>query len=170
MAACILIGDGEDMITTDRLILRKFEEADEEAYAEIMAKPSVYQFLGTGQPVPREAIARSIMSWDMTFGHGLGVYAVTKKASGELIGHCGVRGLPCGRKEILYAFDDTAWGKGYATEAGEAVLKEHTVRPLIAVSYPENTASIAVIKKLGFKTAGQEEMFGKTLVSFVKEN
>ena len=155
------------MITTQRLLLRKFTEADEQAYGDIMTKPSVYQFLGTGQPTPRDIIGRMIMSWNSTFGHGLGVYAVVEQESGKLIGHCGLRGLSCGRKEILYAFDDSAWGKGYATEAAKAVLQKHDARPLIAVSYPENPASIGVIKKVGFTHMGQEEMFGKTLETFV---
>ncbi|MCL2575430.1 MAG: GNAT family N-acetyltransferase [Defluviitaleaceae bacterium] len=157
------------MITTERLILRRFTADDTEEYADIMTDPNVYRYLGTGQGMPREQIGRFINNLNMTWGHGLGVYAVVEKESGKLIGHCGVRGLPCGRKEILYAFGENAWGKGYATEAAEAVLAEHSVRPLIAVSYPENPASIGVIKKLGFKYVGQEQMFGKTLESFILE-
>ena len=157
------------MIKTERLLLRKFTEADETAYAEILTNSNVYRYLGTGQAVPRENIARTIMAWNSTFGHGLGVYAVIEHCSEKLIGHCGVRGLPCGRKEILYAFGEDAWGKGHATEAANAVLQKHAVRPLIAVSYPENQASINVIKKLGFCRVGQEEMFGKVLESFILE-
>ena len=155
------------MITTERLILRKFEATDEAAYAEIMTKPEVYRYLGRGTAPAREQIPMHIMSWNSTFGHGLGVYAVVEKESGKLIGHCGVRGLPCGRREILYAYCNSSWGKGYATEAAKAVLENHTYRPLIAVSYPKNQGSISVIKKLGFKHTGQEEMFGMMLESFV---
>jgi len=157
------------MITTERLILRKFTPSDEQAYADVMMSPNVYRYLGTGQAIPRESITRFITLWNSTFGHGLGVYAVVEQLSGKLIGHCGVRGLPCGRKEILYAFDENAWGKGYATEAARAVLQNHTMRPLIAVSYPENPNSINVIKKLGFRYVGQEEMFDRVLDSFVLE-
>jgi len=157
------------MITTERLLLRQFNSLDEQAYADIMTNPNVYRYLGTGQAIPRESIARSIMSWNSTFGHGLGVYAVVEQSRGMLIGHCGVRGLPCGRKEILYALDESAWGLGYATEAAKAVLHHHTMRPLIAVSYPENPASINVIVKLGFRHAGQEEMFGRILESYILE-
>jgi len=155
------------MINTQRLFLRKFVPQDEQAYADIMTNPNVYRYLGTGQAAPKESIARSIMLWNSTFGHGLGVYAVVEQSSGKLIGHCGVRGLPCGRKEILYAICESVWSKGYTTEAAKAVLQNHSVRPLIAVSYPENTASINVIRKLGFCHIGQEEMFEKTLESFV---
>jgi len=155
------------MITTERLILRRFTADDEHAYADIVSNPNVNRYLGTGQGIPRENITRMIDSFESVWGHGLGVYAVVEQAGGKLIGHCGVRGLPCGRKEILYAYDESAWGKGYATEAGNAVLQAHNQRPLIAVSYPENPASIGVIKKLGFRHVGQEKMFGKTLESFI---
>jgi len=155
------------MINTERLLLRRFTPDDEQAYAEIMTNPNVYRYLGTGQGIPKEQIRRMIDSLDATWGHGLGVYAVVEQASGKLLGHCGVRGLPCGRKEILYAYGEDAWGKGYATEAARAVLQAHSQRPLIAVSYPENPASVSVIKKLGFRHIGQEMMFGKMLESFI---
>jgi len=155
------------MINTERLILRRFTPQDEQEYADIMTNPNVYCYLGTGQGIPREQIGRFIDNLEMTWGYGLGVYAVIEQASGKLIGHCGVRGLPCGRKEILYAYGEDVWGKGYATEAAKAVLQNHNQRPLIAVSYPENPASIGVIKKLGFRHVGQEEMFGKILESFI---
>ncbi|MCL2364112.1 MAG: GNAT family N-acetyltransferase [Defluviitaleaceae bacterium] len=157
------------MITTERLLLRPFDAQDEPAYADIMTKPSVYRYLGTGQAILKSDIARMMMMWNSTFGHGLGVYAVVEQANGALIGHCGVRGLPCGRKEILYAYDESAWGKGYASEAAKAVLQHHMARPLIAISYPENMGSINVIKKMGFRYVGQEEMFGKKLESFILE-
>jgi len=157
------------MLTTERLILRPFTAADEAAYADIMTQPNVFRYLGTGQGIPREQMGRMIESWQSTWGHGLGVYAVIERESGNLIGHCGVRGLPCGRTEILYAYDEKSWGKGYATEAAKAVLQAHPIRPLIAVSYPENPASIGVIKKLGFCHAGVERMFGKDLESFILE-
>jgi len=48
-------------------------------------------------------------------------------------------------------------------------LQAHVERPLIAVSYPENPASISVLKKLGFRHVGQEKMFGRMLESFILE-
>jgi len=155
------------MITTERLLLRRFTAQDEQEYADIMTDPNVYRYLGTGQGIPREAIGRMMENLDASWGHGLGVYAVIERLSGELIGHCGLRGLPCGRKELLYAYAQESWGKGYATEAAKAVLQAHDTRPLIAVAYPENPGSINVIKKLGFRRTEQEKMFGKVLESFI---
>jgi len=157
------------MIDTERLILRAFAPEDLDAYVEIMSSPAVYRYLGNGQGQTRDQIEHWMNQWNGTFGHGMGVYAVVERESGKLIGHCGLRGLICGRKEILYAIAESAWGKGYATEAMRAVLDAHDFRPLMAVSYPENTASMGVMKKLGFKHIGQEVMFGTTLESYILE-
>ena len=90
-----------------------------------------------------------------------------EKKSGNLIGHCGIRPIPDGRVELLYAYDPSAWGKGYGTEAAAAVLeygKENfEIDELIAIAYPQNPASIGIIKKLGFESIGKEEHFGKML-------
>jgi RimJ/RimL family protein N-acetyltransferase len=56
-----------------------------------------------------------------TDGHGL--WAVTRKATGALIGQCGltvqdVHGAPC--LEIGYLFHQAHWHHGYATEAARA--------------------------------------------------
>lgn len=158
---------GCTMLDTERLILRRFTSEDEQAFADIMTNPNVYRYLGTGQAILRENIKRFIDSLESTWGHGLGVYAVVERERGQLLGYSGVRGLPDGRKELMYAYGENAWGKGYATEAAKAILDTHSPRPLIAISYPENLASISVIKKVGFRHVGQEQMFGKTLESFI---
>jgi len=157
------------MITTERLFLRRFTHKDEHELAEIMTDPMVYRYLGTGSPIAREVVGRMIDSYESTWGHGMGIYAVVERANNKLLGYCGVRGLPCGRKEILYAYGQSAWGKGYATEAAKAVLMAHDYRPLIGLSYQENPGSIAVLKKIGFVHTGQEKMFGRVLESFVLE-
>ena len=158
-------------ITTGRLEIRRFTEADTEAYVEMMTKPSVTQYLGSGKSCSKED-ATKILSWyKSVWEEGYGIFAVVEQDSRNLIGYCGISQISDGRIELLYAYDPSSWGKGYATEAGEAVLaygKEHFgVTEIIAMSYPQNIGSIGVIKKLGFKSAGQEEHFGKMLDVFI---
>lgn len=156
-----------DVIKTERLILRHFNSNDVTAYTDMWMKKNFYQHLGTRQAIPSEAVPRMISTWESSWGYGLGVYAVVEQVTGKLIGHCGVRGLADGRVEILYAYDDSSWGKGYATEAAKAVLGNHSHRPLIGVVYPENPDSAKVLTKIGFEPNGQEVMFGMTLDSFL---
>ena len=159
------------IIQTERLEIRRFTEADTEPYADILTKPEVSQYLGAGNTIPRENAVRAVASWNSVRDSGYGVFAVVERASDKLIGHCGIRPIPDGRIELLYAYDPASWGKGYATEAGRAVLeygKENfEFTELIAMSYPQNKGSIGVIKKLGFESIGQEEHFGKMLDVFI---
>ena len=154
-------------IKTNRLEIRRFTEADTEQYVNIMTKPEVYKYLASGTGISRENAIKSIANWESVCESGYGVFAVIEKSSGNVIGHCGIRPIADGRIELLYAYDPSVWGKGYATEAGKAVLdygKENfTLTEIIAMSYPQNKGSVGVIKKLGFEYAGQEEHFGTML-------
>jgi RimJ/RimL family protein N-acetyltransferase len=64
-----------------------------------------------------------------------------------------------------YWLAEEAWGKGYATEAGQAVLQHHfatTDANLVESSYFDgNTASQNVLKKLGFLDTGPVMHFSK---------
>jgi len=160
-------------IITERLELRCFVEADTEAYIEIMTKPTVTQYLGSGKDCSREDAIAAMARFEAVWDNGYGIFAVIEQARNKLIGYCGIRQIPDGRVELLYAYDPSSWGKGYATEAGEAVLtyarENFSLTKVIAMSYPQNVGSISVIKKLGFDSIGQEEHFGKMLEVFVLE-
>ena len=61
-------------------------------------------------------------------------------------------------------------GKGYATEAAGAVL-EYGFGPLgleriVAVAYPANVASIAVMRKLGMQAQGMAHHYGGDLAKY----
>ncbi|MDX2163779.1 MAG: GNAT family N-acetyltransferase [bacterium] len=145
---------------TARLTLRPFTPADAPAYFAIRRQPDVARFL-TGAPhetVEESArtIARIAAHWaDKPFG----IWAVIERATMRLIGHCGLWSIPeTDDTEIAYAFDPSAWGQGYATEAGAVALRDGFDRarlPLIyGLALPENRASQRVLQKLGMKFEG----------------
>lgn len=157
-------------IVTNRLKIRRFLDADKEQYTEIMTNPYVTKYLGNGRCMTKENVEKLLSNFETVWNDGYGVFAVTETASGNVIGHCGIRPISDGRIEILYAYAPSAWGKGYATEAGNAVLAyakdNFNLNEVIAMSYPQNKGSVAVIKKMGFKSIGQEEHFGNMLEVF----
>jgi ribosomal-protein-alanine N-acetyltransferase len=60
--------------------------------------------------------------------------------------------------EVAYRLARSAWGRGIATEAAEALVA-HALGALglprvVAVTYPENRASQRVLDKLGFERRG----------------
>lgn len=92
-----------------------------------------------------------------TFRH---FFAITEKESEKVIGLCGVGGIDYDRSknEIFYHIGKDYWGKGYATEAAEAMLeyyfKQLGLTKLIGAVHPENKASIRVMEKIGLKRIG----------------
>jgi len=55
-----------------------------------------------------------------------------------------------GRVEIGYVYGREFWGKGIATRALSAFLREVAIRPLYAYAAAHNVASIRVLEKCGF--------------------
>jgi RimJ/RimL family protein N-acetyltransferase len=61
-----------------------------------------------------------------------------------------------GKREVGYWLGREFWGKGIATQALAALLREVTERPLYARVARSNVASIRVLEKCGFTTIGGE--------------
>lgn len=91
--------------------------------------------------------------------NGFGLWTAERLADGEPIGIAGLvkrDGLDC--PDVGYAFLETAWGQGYAQEAASAVMTHARdvlgVARLAAITTPHNHASMAVLRKIGFKYQG----------------
>ncbi|MEC2715406.1 GNAT family N-acetyltransferase [Bacillus cereus] len=73
------------------------------------------------------------------------------------MGYCGLGPLDfeITSTEMYYALSYDKWGKGYATEATYALLQyaflKIGIERVVAVVFPENKASVRVLKKLGFQ-------------------
>ncbi len=83
---------------------------------------------------------------------------VRTEAAPRLIGGIGLHDAH-GETELGYWITPSDWGKGYATEAGRAVvdIARHTLRlpRLAAGHFTDNPASGKVLRKLGFKPTGR---------------
>jgi len=160
-----------ELIETERLILRMFRESDTDAYAEMVSDPEVMRFLG-GQPVPRAEAWRNMA---MMLGHwhlrGYGMWAVEEKASGEMVGRIGCwnpEGWP--GLEVGWTLRRRFWGRGYATEAARASI-DHAFKALdqtrvISLIAPDNVNSIRVAERLGEKPVGEWEVSGKKVIVY----
>jgi ribosomal-protein-alanine N-acetyltransferase len=156
-------------IETPRLLLRPFTREDAPVHARIYAKPEVTRFLARGPFLGEEAARRSRAALDLFIEHwrehGFGVWAVIDRATGDLIGQCGLKYLPESPEvEILYALDSPYWGRGIATEAAGAALRhgfESTpLDRIVAVAMPEHLRSHRVMQKLGMTHQGLVEVYG----------
>lgn len=99
-------------------------------------------------------------------GYGYGLWRATERDGGRPVGLCGlVKRDGLKDPDLGYAFLASAWGRGYASEAARACL-DHARRTLrlgriVAITTPGNTASQAVLKKIGLKPAGVVRLPGK---------
>ena len=85
-----------------------------------------------------------------------GRFAVELKSTGKFIGFAGLKYLPeLDEVDLGYRFIKAEWGKGYATEAAKACIdfgfNQLKLSSIIALTLPENTASIRVPEKLNFE-------------------
>lgn len=152
------------ILTTPRLLLRPFGDGDAEAHARLYDDPEVTRWLGDGPWLGAAARARSRATLERFAqgwaAHGWGVWAVTDRATGEVLGQCGLKPLrlePDGptEVEVLYALERRHWGRGLASEAARAALDHGfgalALPRIIAVARPDNRASRAVLEKLGLR-------------------
>ena len=91
--------------------------------------------------------------------HGLSVYGLFEKVSGEVIGAAGFNiTADLQEIELIYHFRKQSWGKGYATEAAAACVelakKHEQVQQIVASASPANAQSLKILEKIGFDYKG----------------
>ncbi|MGV9311050.1 GNAT family N-acetyltransferase [Streptomyces sp. NPDC003691] len=87
-----------------------------------------------------------------------GIVTRTVLADGEVVGHAAVYGEP-DEREVTYFVDRSHWGRGIATAALRELLAEVPERPLLARAAADNTGSLRVLEKCGFKVVGEDRGF-----------
>ncbi|MEO1131133.1 MAG: GNAT family N-acetyltransferase [Cyanobacteria bacterium J06639_1] len=152
-------------IETQRLGLRPLRASDLEDLATIFADPAVMHFIGgVRSRVETRRYLDSYIHHFETWGYGL--WATIDKASGALIGRCGlVHQEVEGRTqlEVGYLLAKAYWGRGLATEAAIAIRDFGLTvsdRPLIAIVHVDNRASQRVATKIGMNRTRQLEWRG----------
>ena len=135
------------VLTTARLLLRGFTEADAPAYADIRLHRKVVVWLPRPpeSETPLATAERTVRHFCETWAqHGVGPWAVCDRENGRLLGHCGLRYLEdFNGVEALWTLDPTCWGRGYAREAAAESLRfgfeDAGLEKIFAITMPTNT-------------------------------
>lgn len=153
-------------IETARLKLRLYRENDLDAFADMHGDAETMRYIGEGKTLDRKEcwrfIAASLGHWAL---RGYGMFAVTHKETGEVLGRAGFyhpQGWP--GFEIGWLFHRRHWGRGYATEAAAAAL-DYAFTTLkqphvISLIRRDNMASIRVAEKIGETYESEIELLG----------
>jgi len=144
-------------IITDRLLLRRWRDADREPLARINADPAVMEHFPN--PLSREQSDQLIQRIEAHFEqHGFGLWAAELRASSECIGFIGLSVprfeaafTPC--VEIGWRLAAHSWGRGLAIEGARAVVNHGFavvgLPEIVSFTVPENVRSRRVMEKLG---------------------
>lgn len=149
---------------TDRLVLRVLEANDIEDLEHIWGDEQVMQYCG-GALEGSHRLCRSVQYYETIEAiGGISAYAVLLKENETMIGVCGFNSTEeVGVYELIYHFKKDYWGKGYATEACQVLIKrvsdlksQYQIKKLVASVAPENKSSGRVLEKCGFVFAGEK--------------
>ena len=146
---------------TERLVLREMTEDDAGALSAILKDPEVMYAYGhdfTDGDV-REWLDRQRLRYAR---YGFGLWAVILKATGALIGQCGLTWQEAGDfgrvLEVGYIFNRAYWHRGCAAEAARA-CRDHAfsklgAREVFSIIRVGNTASENVARRNGMTPRG----------------
>jgi RimJ/RimL family protein N-acetyltransferase len=145
------------ILTTDRLILRRWQDSDCQPFAAMNADPQVMQFLG--KPLTRDESDRLIDRIEAGFVQsGFGLCAVELRRDHSFLGFIGVSVpnfqaafTPC--VEIGWRLGAHTWGQGLATEGARAMaayaFNTLKLESIVSFTAVQNTRSRRVMEKLG---------------------
>ncbi len=168
-------------LTTVRLVLRELDSESEEDcrfMVALLSEPGFRAFIADRGEVSLAEAAKYIerACQSSYLKNGFGMYAVEEASSGRLLGVTGlIRRAGLEDVDLGFAFLEAHSGSGYATEAGEAALRDALNRLQIsrvsAITTEANTGSVNVLLKLGFSRSGFVTLPGKTeeLVLFLRD-
>ena len=144
-------------LETERLILRRFNEADVDYLVALDGDPEVMRYITGGSPTPREVVERDVLPRLLgryERGDRFGAWAAIEKATGEFLGWFSLRPpdeASPDEVELGYRLRRAAWGKGLGTEGSRALIakgfEELGVRRVVANAYAENVGSRRVMEK-----------------------
>ncbi len=157
------------VLETDRLVLRRLTLNDAPFILELLNEPSFLRFIGDRgvrslQDARLYILNGPIASYDQ---RGFGLYLVFLRETGDPIGICGLL-----KRDVLpdpdvgFAFLPAYWRQGYAFESATAILaharESLDLKRVVAITSPDNVASIGVLEKMGMKFEKMVRLQGDT--------
>jgi RimJ/RimL family protein N-acetyltransferase len=146
-------------LETERVLLRRFTEADVDNLFELDSDPDVMRYLSNGKPTPRDVIQNETLPRFLHYYEryeGYGFWAAIEKSTGDFLGWFHFRppeGADPDEVELGYRLRKSAWGKGIGTEVSRALIRkgfsEFGVLRVVASTDRVNFGSRRVMEKSG---------------------
>jgi RimJ/RimL family protein N-acetyltransferase len=147
-----------DVVTTERLVMRRWRQTDREPFAELNGDPETLAFFpATLSRAESDALVDRTEAGFEERGYGL--WALEVAGTGEFIGFTGLAPMPADipggpdGTEIGWRLARNAWHHGYATEAARAALGVAFdgvgLREIWSYTSLRNAPSQAVMRRIG---------------------
>jgi len=143
------------VIRTERLVVRRWTDADLEPFAAMNADPVVMEHMqGLMSAEASDAFANRIEAhWEE---HGWGLWAVEVPDVAPFVGYVGLwpaHYVADGMVEVGWRLASAHWGHGYATEAAREALRfgfeEVGLEEIVSFTVPQNIRSRRVMERIG---------------------
>lgn len=146
---------------TARLTFRWWREDDEPLAMALWGDPRVTALIDARGALDPEAVRRKLRAEiDRGREHGIQYWPIFLRATSAHAGCCGLRPYQPGVLELGFHLRPERWGQGLATEAARAAIHHAFATlgasTLFAGHHPRNDASRAALRKLGFRSVGDE--------------
>ena len=173
-------------LKSERLLIRPHREIDLDVEIKMGTDSEVMKFVGDVET--KDQIIRNMPKYTRRCAGGcIGVWCVIERRTEEKLGTVILLPLPIeeddtnwdlvvgdelpdGEIEIGYILKRSAWGKGYATEATNRLLKfafeETPLEELVATTDSENTTSQRVLEKCGLVYEGMRRAYAEECPGF----
>lgn len=150
-------------LTTERLILREFDEDDWPDVLAYQTDPLYLRYYEWTERTPEavQEFVHMFLAQQREQPRTKFQLAVVLRSTGQLIGTCGIRmeRADAHEADIGYELSPLHWGRGYATEAAGAIVKfgfgELGLHRIWSWCIADNAGSARVLEKLGMRLEGR---------------
>ncbi len=160
-----------DILETDRCMLRETSVADLDAFYEIYADPDITRFLeGLMERFDEEIYTENYR--DLIYEiYGHGIWTVISKETSEIIGRAGLdERAGFDMPELGFMIGKKWQRRGLAFEVCRGILEwasENGIEKVMSLTEKENTASVGLLKKLGFELLDAVDIQGTMLDRYI---
>ena len=157
------------LVTSD-LVLEPLVVSHAEAMFDVLSDPELYRYLDYPPPPSIEhlrGVYASVEGRMSPDGSQRWLNWVVRRPGQPPVGYVQATVTSTGTAWVGYVFSARHWGRGYATQATQAVLEHvacaYGVSRFLATVEAENQRSVRLLERLGFHEASEQELAGHEL-------
>ena len=162
-----------ELLRTDRLLVRDWSGSDAEAAWKLYRHEALKLWLPELDDIPDEDAMRAVLQrWAVEqreMSPGTGRWALVALDGGALVGGISLLPMPVPEAdvEMEYQLAPEYWGRGYITEAAQAMARwafEHSLVELFALVEPDNARAAATAQRIGMEWVGESDKYHGTFL------